>query len=36
MIAEVAIATRRPYDEVRRYNPQLLATIVEVLDGEHR
>lgn len=35
MIVRVALATGRPYDEVRHYDPQLLATIVEELrDGE--
>ena len=31
MIVRVAIATGRPYAEVRQYDPQLLATIIEEL-----
>lgn len=31
MIVRVALATGRPYDEVRHYHPQLLATMIEEL-----
>lgn len=31
MIVRVAIATGRPFDEVRHYHPALLATIIEEL-----
>ena len=31
MIVRVAIATGRPYAEVREYEPRLLATIIEEL-----
>jgi len=31
MIVRVALATGRPYTEVRHYEPALLATIIEEL-----
>lgn len=31
MIVRVALATGRPYEEVRHYDPALLATIMEEL-----
>lgn len=35
MIVRVALATGRPYDEVRQYHPALLATIIEELNNGH-
>ena len=31
MIVRVALATGRPYEEIRHYDPALLATIIEEL-----
>ncbi len=31
MIVRVALATGRPFEEVRQYHPALLATIIEEL-----